>query len=146
MFSMEHGTGRDDELNRVLRGKNYGWLPGPGYDEGRPMTDLSRFPGAVTATWSSGDPTIATSGIDFLEGAQWGPWNGAIFAGALAGEQARVFTVSANGALTGQVTPSDLDNTFGRLRTPVQGPDGALYLTTANGGGNDQILRITIAP
>ena len=30
----------------------------------------------------------------------------------------------------------------GRLRTPVQGPDGALYVTTSN-GSDDAILRIT---
>jgi glucose/arabinose dehydrogenase len=146
MFSMEHGTGRDDELNRVLRGKNYGWQPGPGYDESRSMTDLTRFPGAVTATWSSGNPTIATSGLEFLDGPQWGSWDGALVSGALAGERLKVFTVSANGALTGEWTPDALDNTYGRLRTPVQGPDGALYLTTGDGGGNDQILRLELAP
>jgi glucose/arabinose dehydrogenase len=30
----------------------------------------------------------------------------------------------------------------GRLRTDVVGPDGALYVTTSNGGGLDAILRI----
>ena len=32
--------------------------------------------------------------------------------------------------------------TFGRLRTPVQGSDGNLYVTTSN-GSNDRILVIT---
>jgi glucose/arabinose dehydrogenase len=41
------------------------------------------------------------------------------------------------------VTPAALDNTYGRLRTPVQGPDGALYVTTAN-GSNDRILRVEV--
>ena len=31
----------------------------------------------------------------------------------------------------------------GRLRSPVQGPDGDLYVTTDNGGGNDKILRLS---
>ena len=29
----------------------------------------------------------------------------------------------------------------GRLRSAVQGPDGNLYVSTDNGGGNDAILR-----
>ena len=30
----------------------------------------------------------------------------------------------------------------GRLRTPVQGPDGNLYVTTDIGGGGGSILRV----
>ena len=36
----------------------------------------------------------------------------------------------------------ELDGWYGRLRTPMLGPDGALYVTTSNGVGTDQILRI----
>ena len=43
------------------------------------------------------------------------------------------------GAVTS--TETELTN-FGRLRTPVQGPDGNLYITTSNGSGNDVILRV----
>ena len=50
-YSIEHGTGRDDEVNRLVAGANYGWDPrplsGPSfYDESRPMTDTARHPGA----------------------------------------------------------------------------------------------------
>jgi glucose/arabinose dehydrogenase len=125
----------------VIKGRNFGWQPGPGYDESPPMTNHALFPNAVDAVWSSGNPTIATSGADFIVGSQWGPWNGSIAVAALAGEQLKVFTVNSSGVLTNQFTPPELDNTFGRLRTPVMGPDGALYVSTAN-GGNDKILRI----
>ena len=36
----------------------------------------------------------------------------------------------------------ELDGTYGRLRTPVLGPDEALYVATSNGGGSDRILKI----
>ena len=51
--SVEHGPDRDDEVNLLCAGANYGWDPAArGYDEGVPMTD--RHPGAVAAVWSSG--------------------------------------------------------------------------------------------
>ncbi|MDZ7675779.1 MAG: PQQ-dependent sugar dehydrogenase [Acidimicrobiales bacterium] len=65
-WAVEHGPTRDDEVNRLVPGGNYGWDPGPGYDESVPMTDTAKFPDAVPARWSSGFPTIATSGADFL--------------------------------------------------------------------------------
>ena len=40
MWSVEHGTDRDDEVNRLVAGGNYGWNPVPGYDESTPMTEL----------------------------------------------------------------------------------------------------------
>ena len=141
LYSIEHGSFQDDELNRVVKGRNYGWAPGPGYDESVPMTDLSRFPNAVEAIWSSGNPTIAPSGSDFLQGAQWGPWNGALAVAVLKNTELRIYRIAANGTLQGIETPSELNNPFGRLRTPVQGPDGALYITTDEDPG--QILRVT---
>ena len=57
VVSVEHGSYRDDEVNALSPGADFGWNPGPGYDESVPMTDQS-LPGQQTeAIWSSGDPT-----------------------------------------------------------------------------------------
>ena len=32
-WSVEQGTDKDDEVNRVWQGHNYGWSPTPGYNE-----------------------------------------------------------------------------------------------------------------
>jgi glucose/arabinose dehydrogenase len=138
--SVEQGTNRDDEMNVLRAGGNGGWDPVPGYDESTPMTDLVKFPDAMQPKWTSGNPTIATSGATFVHGSQWGPWDGALVMAALKGQQLRVLLLDANGNVTR--TRSVLVNTYGRLRVPVQGPDGNLYVTTDNGGGNDQVLRI----
>ena len=49
-YSIEHGTDRDDEVNRLYAGANYGWDPvnplNGTYDESQPMTDLVKFPDA----------------------------------------------------------------------------------------------------
>ena len=142
LFSVEHGPDRDDEVNLIRGGANYGWDPsdgGVGYNESVPMTDLAEFPDAVPAVWSSGSPTIAPSGATFLSGPQWKAWDGAFVMACLKGQQLRVLFLDSAGALTGQT--SALTNQ-GRLRQPVQGPDGALYVSTDGVGTAGRILRV----
>ena len=143
MWSVEHGPTVDDEINLLSSGGNYGWDPVPGYNESVPMTDLGKFPDAVEARWSSGDPTLATSGGIFLEGEDWGEWDGRLAIATLKGRSLRVFEFSASGAFMSHVVAPGLDGAYGRLRTPMLGPDGALYVTTSNGAGADRILRVT---
>ena len=142
MWSVEHGPTVDDEINLLTAGGNYGWNPVPGYNESVPMTDLEEFSEAVAAKWSSGDPTLATSGGIFLEGAEWEEWNGRLAVATLKNESLRIFDFNTDGTLVSHVVAPKLDGAYGRLRTPVLGPDGALYITTSNGGSSDRILRV----
>jgi glucose/arabinose dehydrogenase len=138
--SVEQGTNRDDEVNVLRFAGNGGWDPAPGYDESKPMTDLARYPDAMVPLWASGFPTIATSGATFLDGAQWGRWNGALAIGTLKDRHLHVLLIDEQGRLTGE---REALTGFGRLRQPVQGPDGNLYVTTDNGNGADVILKVT---
>jgi glucose/arabinose dehydrogenase len=104
------------------------------------MTDLGKFPGAVPAVWSSGSPPIAPSGATFLVGARWGDWDGALAVTALRGQQLRVLRFSWSRASVQSDQTAITDR--GRLRSPVQGPDGNLYLVTDIGGGGGSILRV----
>ena len=142
MWSVEHGPEFDDEINLLVAGRNYGWDPVPGYNQGVPMTDLVKFPGAIEARWSSGSSTLATSGGIFLEGAQWGVWEGRLAVATLKDSKLRLFEFTPEGDYVSQVVVPELDGAYGRLRTPMMGPDGALYVTTSNGGGQDRILRV----
>jgi glucose/arabinose dehydrogenase len=137
-YSIEHGTDRDDEVDRLVPG-NFGWDPVPGYDESRPMTDLGKFPSAVRASWSSGFPTIAPSGATFLTGSRWGSWNGALAVAVLKGAQLRVYFPQSDGAITGTLVRLQ-DGV--RLRSAVQGPDGNLYVSTDARAGGDQIWKV----
>lgn len=146
-YSVEHGTYRDDEVNRLVAGGNYGWDPRPlgggsAYDESRPMTDLARHPGARTAVWSSGDPTIAPSGATFLQGSQWSGWDRALAVAVLKGQQLRVLALDRDGAAVTDQYVRITDR--GRLRAAVQGPDGALYLAVDASPGT--ILKVTPTP
>jgi glucose/arabinose dehydrogenase len=67
-----------------------GWDPVPGHDESTPMTDTAKFPNAVRAAWSSGNPTVATSGAAWLSGSQWGGWDDHLAVAALKDESLRI--------------------------------------------------------
>ena len=55
----------------------------------------------------------------------------------------RVFEFTEQGDFAGQIVVPELDGSQGRLRTPVLGPDGALYIATSNKPGVDRILRVS---
>ena len=144
LWSAEHGTSRDDEINLSVRGGNYGWDPVPGYDETTPMTDLGKFPSARVAMWSSGDPTVATSGATFMRGSAWGEWQGALAVGLLKGQGIYLmrFNPSPTTTRPATVTRMAVAQGYGRIRAVQLGPDGALWFTTSN-GTDDKIVRIT---
>ena len=144
VFAVEHGPDRDDEVNLLQPGGNYGWNPDGGgrYDESVPMTDPA-ITGAIPAVWSSGETTLATSGATFLDGAQWGAYDGLLLVGLLKSQGVLALRLDDDGALVEQFRLPELDGVFGRLRSVVQGNDGALYVTTDNGSNEDKLLRVT---
>jgi glucose/arabinose dehydrogenase len=149
VFTAEHGPGENDEVNLVVAGKNYGWDPSQGgtvdgYDESVDMTDLQRFPDAVSAKWQTGAMTEAVCAATFLEGDQWGALNGTLVITALKGEKVVLLSLTEQGDVTTVSVPKEFTDTFGRLRAARTGPDGALYLTTSN-GTDDKLLRVTPA-
>jgi glucose/arabinose dehydrogenase len=107
------------------------------------MTDFDKFPDAVGAVWSSGSPTLALAGATFLEGDAWGNWNGVLAVATLKAEHLHIYFVDSEGTVTGEARAIDDE---GRLRTPRQGPDGLLYVTTDGGGGSGKVLRVTPVP
>jgi glucose/arabinose dehydrogenase len=149
LWSAEQGSDRDDEVNLISAGANYGWDPkGPGYNESVPMTDLKKFPSAKPAKWSSGFPTVATSGMTFLADSGWGRWQGAIAVALLKGKGIKLLfldpdtkvlqTPSTREVRIKEVTP------YGRIRTVQYGPDGALYFTSSNGSG-DVVGKLSVS-
>jgi len=145
VFTVEQGTFRDDEVNPSVPGGNFGYDPdgaGGSYDESVPMTDPA-IPHAVPAIWSSGNPTIATSGGTFLAGSAWGDYEGLLLLGVQKDTGVLALRLTDDGALEKQFRLPEVEDTYGRIRTPQAGEDGVLYLCTDNGGGADQLLRVT---
>lgn len=132
-FEVEHGANTHDEINILVAGANYGW----------PTVAGSDGPGGFTdPAWSSGAVTLAMSGGTFVTGTAWGSRSGSLFVATLKESDLRRFTVSGNTATAAETL---CNGKYGRLRAVVQGPDGALYITTSN-GTNDRIVRLAPGP
>lgn len=142
IWSAEHGPDRDDEVNRLTPGGDYGWNPVPGYNQGVPMTDQG-LPGTqITARWSSGSPTVATSGISWVHGQQWGAYRGMLAVANLKASRVMFMRFDNAGNYVGTRIPNALTR-FGRLRSITSLPNGNLLVTTSNGDGRDKVLRVT---
>ncbi len=138
-YSVEHGSDRDDEVN-VLKNGNFGWAPKVTYVErGIPMTDIARFPDAVSAIWSSGEPTIAPSGAVILKDEKWGTWNGALAMAVLKGKQVKLVWFDKSNTLLQEksILPG-----FGRIRSITLDSKNDLYISTDN-GTNDKLIKAT---
>lgn len=130
LWATEHGNIHRDELNRIVKGGNYGWPVIRG-DESRT--------GMIEPVVQSGSSTWAPAGAAYF--------NGSIFFAGLRGQS--LYEAEIQG---GQVVEleSHFRRDFGRLRAVEPGPGGEfLYVTTSNRDGrgevrqgDDRILRI----
>jgi glucose/arabinose dehydrogenase len=141
-WDIEHGTQGGDELNRLEKGKNYGW-PLVAYGEEYAGVPI---PNSVTARdgfeqpvyyW---DPVIAPSGAQFYTGDAFPAWRGSLFVGSMK-EKRLVRLVLNNNRVTGE--EHLLTDRGQRVRDVRQGPDGALYIVTDEANG--ELWRVTPA-
>lgn len=142
VWSVEHGSYRDDEVNKLRKGGDYGWHPVPGYDESVPMTDQSLPGRQVNARWRSGNPTLATSGAAWVYGKKWGRLSGTLAVAALAANRVVFMKFSPSGKLRWTRSPDRLRQ-LGRLRSVTLTPSKDLLLTTDNDGGSDAVIRVS---
>jgi glucose/arabinose dehydrogenase len=129
LWVTEYGANRLDELNLIQRGGNYGWPMA----EGRADT-----PGLIDPVieWSVGE--ASPSGLAYFGGSLW--------VACLRGQRLYRIPVGADGSVA---DPAPLFvGQYGRLRTVVAAPDGALWFTTSNRDGrgsardgDDRILQ-----
>jgi glucose/arabinose dehydrogenase len=139
VYVVEHGPEKDDEINWIRRGRNYGWPCVTGRNH--PYVSCSGSASFTMPAWSSEGPTLATSGGVFVDGAVWESWNDDLFVCTLKQEDLRRFSVNSAGQ---PVAPHNVfyNTRWGRLRAAVLGPFNKLYITTSN-GANDKVIRIT---
>lgn len=140
-YSIEHGPDKNDEINPLKPG-NMGWNPVPLYNEMVPMTDKEKYPNAITPIWESGDATIAPSGMTFITGVKWGGLRGKLAVAVLKNKHVRIMELNDKGEDVASEEVLFKDK-YGRIRSVVMGPEDALYVTTDNGNGQDEIIKVT---
>ena len=139
LVSSEHGPSGEmgyghDEINVIVKGKNYGWPK---------IVGTSSDDSFVNPITHSGQTTWAPSGMVFYNSDKIPSLNEKFLVGALKGQHLMVVDVEKDGSLIS--VEKMFEGEFGRIRTAQIGPDGTLYLLTAN-GDNDKIIRISETP
>ncbi|MBA2415713.1 MAG: PQQ-dependent sugar dehydrogenase [Geodermatophilaceae bacterium] len=130
MYGVEFGQNEFDEVNLIEPGGNYGWP----LVEGEGDTDGGRFTNPLV-TWTTDE--ASPSGAAVI--------GQTLYVAALRGQRLWTIPVTGPGQLGEPVAV--LEGVYGRLRTVVEAPDGALWLTSSNVSrgepldGDDHVYR-----
>jgi glucose/arabinose dehydrogenase len=138
LFEQEHGPTGGDEINIIVRAKNYGW-PVITYGEdiwGDQLPEGTAREG-MEQPFAYFKPGIAPSGLSFYTGSVLPTWQGDLFNSTLRGHVTRLQLGVDNAVLTEERL---VGNWGERIRDVVQGPDDYLYLATESG----KIARIRL--
>jgi aldose sugar dehydrogenase len=131
LWDNEHGPRGGDELNLVMKGKNYGWPEityGINYD-GSPITDKTSKAGMEQPVtyWV---PSIATCGMAQVTSDKYPGWKNNLLVGALALQHVARVELANNK----YVKQEKLLQDKARVRAIAQSPDGYIYIATESPG------------
>jgi glucose/arabinose dehydrogenase len=135
LWVVEHGTRGGDELNRIEKGKNYGWpiaAYGIEYGGGRIGDGRTQATGTEQPLYFW-DPVIGPSGAEWYTGDAFPAWKDSLFVGALRDRALVRLVLGPDGRVTGEERL--LVERGKRIRDVRQGADGALYVVTDESRG-----------
>ena len=133
MYATESGPTKNDEINLITAGSNYGWPEVQCYTQNKNfVSPLKCF-----------DPGLEPGGIIFYSGDKLNVGNNMIMASQKATNLFKV-EINDNGVNLERILSG-----VGRIRDVAQGPDGFIYILTTNTDGkafpapdDDKLLRI----
>lgn len=132
MWASEFGDKKADELNLIVKGRNYGWPDAEGRGGGSGVTD-------PVAQW--GTEEDSPSGVAVAGGSVW--------MAALKGE--RLWRIPLDGARPVARPDAFLTGSYGRLRSVLAIDEHTILVTTSNTDGrtgarpgDDRILELTV--
>jgi glucose/arabinose dehydrogenase len=141
LWATEHGPQGGDELNVIVKGRNYGWPTityGTEYTTSAPIGEGTSRAGMEQPVAWWGPTSNAPSGLVVLTSSRYPGWQGQLFGGTLQGARAVLrMQVREHQVVEQQNLATGL---LERVRDVRQGPDGWLYLTTKNPEG--RVIRL----
>jgi len=141
LWEHEMGPRHGDELNVIVRGRNYGYplVSWGNHYDGRPIPDHDTRPEfeAPKAYWV---PAISPAGLMIYDGALFPEWRGNAFIGGLSSES--LVRVELEGDSAREAERFDMGQ---RIREVEQGPDGAIWLLEDGGNNGGRLLKLTPA-
>ncbi len=141
LWESEFGPRGGDEVNRILRGGNYGWInttQGLHYD-GTQMEHVRNVPGMIDPVLVFGPPSFNPGNLAFYDGDELSAWEGDMLLGSFTQGLLR-YDTDNTGVPIGE--PERLLRDLGQRWRDVQvAPDGSVYLLTDQVEG--AVLRLT---
>ncbi|MCA1748775.1 MAG: PQQ-dependent sugar dehydrogenase [Sphingomonadales bacterium] len=139
LWVLEHGPAGGDELNRIERGANYGWpvRSGGEHYDGEAIPDHTED-GPFTGPVVSWTPVIAPGNMIFYTGTLLPGWRGDAIASGL--KIQALVRIDMDGEPE-EAARYDMD---ARIRSVIEGPDGALWvLEDERDGSEGRLLRLS---
>ncbi len=139
LYASEHGPDNDDEINLILKGRNYGWPNIEGFCD-KPGEQSFCTANNIVEPLMAWTPTIATCGLTYYNSDFIPQFKNSLLLVSL--KAAKLTQLKLNEAGDKILGSKDFFvNEFGRLRSICLSPDGKIYIGSSN-GGTDKIIEI----
>lgn len=146
LYSSEHGPSNDDELNIIMKGRNYGWPTVQGYCNTTSEMTFCNDSNVVEPieAWT---PTLAVSGIAYYNHPMFPTLQNSILMTTL--KDRDLYQLQLNNTFDDVTGSSTISMVSGdRLRAICVDPDGRIYISTSNSNASgtasfvDKIIEI----
>jgi glucose/arabinose dehydrogenase len=130
LYSSEHGPNNDDEINIILKGRNFGWPNVQGFcntpGEMQYCTDSN-----IVEPLQAWTPTLAVSGMDYYNHPMFPELANSLLMTTL--KDNNLYQLSLNVAGDSILNEVNIPGVnYGRLRDIAISPDGRIFLSTSN--------------
>lgn len=151
LYTSEHGDTNDDEVNLILKNRNYGWPTVQGFAENDAESAFKKANNTIDPllAWT---PTIGPAGLDYYASNKIPELTNSLLLVSLKGKSLRSLKLDKEGKIIVEEQVY-FENKFGRIRDLCVSPAGDIYLATSNRDWNpvagfpvsddDRIIKIS---